>query len=105
MALPEDLKKTITARLQSDYAFRFAMLSEAVEVLLADDLPTAKQVLRDYIDATIGFAELSAQTELPERTLVRMFSRAGNPRADHLFKVLSILQKTQGIQLSVDAAA
>jgi DNA-binding phage protein len=105
MALPEDLKRTIRARLQSDYAFRFAMLSEAIEVLLANDLPTAKQVLWDYIDATIGFAALSAETGMPEKMLMKMFSTAGNPRADHLFKVLAVLQKTQGIQLSVDAAA
>jgi DNA-binding phage protein len=105
MALPKNLKKTIRDRLQSDYAFRFALLSEAVEVLLADDLPTAKSVLHDYIEATIGFAELSAQSGLPQKSLVRMFGKSGNPRADHLFKVLSILQKSQGIQLSVEAAA
>jgi DNA-binding phage protein len=105
MALPKDLKKTIRARLQTDYAFRFALLSEAVEVLLTDDLPTAKSVLHDYIDATIGFGELSAQTGLSERSLVRMFSKSGNPRADSLFKVLAVLQKSQGIQLAVNAAA
>ena len=104
MALPKDVKKTIRARLQSDYAFRFALLSEAVEVLLADDLPTAKSVLRDYIDATIGFQALSDQTGLPEKSLMRMFSKSGNPRADNLFKVLAVLQKSQGIQLSVEAA-
>jgi hypothetical protein len=104
MGLPKDLQKTIRARLQSDYAFRFALLSEAVEVLLADDLPTAKSVLRDYIDATIGFDELSAQTGLSPRSLMRMFGRTSNPRADHLFKVLAVLQKSQGIQLSVEAA-
>ena len=92
MALPKDVKKTIRARLQSDYAFRFALLSEAVEVL------------RDYIDATIGFQALSDQTGLPEKSLMRMFSKSGNPRADNLFKVLAVLQKSQGIQLSVEAA-
>jgi DNA-binding phage protein len=105
MALPKDLKRTIRARLQSDYAFRFALLSEAVEVLLANDLPTAKSVLHDYIDATIGFQELSAQTGLSPRSLMRMFGKTSNPRADHLFKVLAVLQKSQGIQLSVEAAA
>lgn len=104
MALPKDLKKTIRARLQSDYAFRFALLSEAVEVLLTNDLETAKSVLRDYISATIGFQQLSEQTGLSQRSLMRMFSKAGNPRADELFKVLATLQKSQGIQLAVNAA-
>jgi DNA-binding phage protein len=105
MALPKDLKKNIRARLQSDHAFRFALLSEAVEVLLGDDLPTAKSVLHDYIEATIGFRELSERTGISERGLMRMFGKAGNPRADQLFKVLATLQRYQGIQLSVDAAA
>jgi len=104
MALPKDLQKTIRARLQSDYAFRFALLSEAVEVLLADDLPTAKSVLRDFIEATIGFEELSVQTGISARSLMRMFAKSSNPRADHLFRVLAVLQKSQGIQLSVEAA-
>jgi DNA-binding phage protein len=104
MALPKDIQKTIRARLQSDYAFRFALLSEAVEVLLADDLLTAKSVLHDYIDATIGYGELALQTGMAEKSLVRMFSKAGNPRAEGLFKVLAVLQRSQGIQLSVEAA-
>lgn len=105
MALPNDVKQTITARLQSDYAFRFALLSEAVEALLSNDLLTAKSVLWDYIDATIGFADLSVQTGLPEKDLMWMFSESGNPRADSLFNVLAVLQKRQGIHFAVDAAA
>ena len=105
MALQEDIKKTIRDRLQSDYAFRFALLSEAVEVLLMNDLSTAKSVLHDYIDATIGFTELSSQTGLPEKNLMWMFSEDGNPRADSLFNVLAVLQKSQGIQFAVNAAA
>jgi DNA-binding phage protein len=104
MALSKDVKKTIRARLQSDYAFRFALFSEAVEVLLSNDLDTAKSALNDYIEATIGFAELSAQTGFPEDTLIWMFSEAGNPRAGELFKVLSTLQTLQGFQLAVNAA-
>jgi DNA-binding phage protein len=105
MVLPNDVKNTIRARLQSDYAFRFALLSEAVEALLSNDLLTAKSVLWDYIDATIGFADLSSQTGLPEKSLMWMFSENGNPRATSLFKVLAVLQQPQGIHLAVDAAA
>ena len=105
MALSKDVKQSIRARLQSDYAFRFALLSEAVEALLSNDLLTAKSVLWDYIDATIGFADLSTQCGLSERDLRWMFSASGNPRAASLFNVLSVLQKVQGIHFAVDAAA
>ncbi|MDB5522736.1 MAG: transcriptional regulator [Rhizobium sp.] len=105
MALPKDLKETIRARIRNDESFRFALLSEAVEVLLTGDLATAKSVLRDYIEATIGFKKLSTQTGLSPKSLMRMFSPAGDPRAAHIFQVISILQKSEGIQLAVSAAA
>lgn len=105
MALPKDVTRTIRARLQSDYAFRSALLSQAVEALLSNDLLTAKSVLWNYIDATIGFAELSVRAGLSEKNLLWMFSDNGNPRADSLFKVLAALQKSQGIHFAVDAAA
>ena len=55
MALTKDFKDTIQARAQRDPAFRKALLQEGVECLLAGDVDTGKAVLRDYINATIGF--------------------------------------------------
>ncbi|MBL0370756.1 transcriptional regulator [Rhizobium sp. KVB221] len=105
MTLTKEIKKTIRARIQSDEAFRLALLSKAVEVLLSGDLETAKGVLWDYIEATIGFEDLSLQSGLSERSLKHMFSDAGNPSANHIFKVINILQKSDGIHLAVSAAA
>ena len=59
MALTKDFKDTIQARAQRDPAFRKALLQEGVECLLAGDVDTGKAVLRDYINATIGFEGLS----------------------------------------------
>jgi hypothetical protein len=59
MALTKDFKDTIQARAQRDPAFRKALLQEGVECLLTVDVATGKVVLRDYINATIGFEELS----------------------------------------------
>jgi len=105
MTITRDFKETIKARAQADPAFRSALLSEAIEVLLADDLQTGKSVLRDYINATIGFEALAIQSGLNAKSLMRMFSKSGNPRADNLFKVIAALQKSEGIQLAVSAAA
>ena len=58
MALTKDFKGTIRARAQRDPAFRKALLQEGVECLLAGDIDTGEAVLRDYINATIGFEEL-----------------------------------------------
>jgi hypothetical protein len=63
MALTRDLKETIQARVERDPAFREALLKEGVECLLSGYVETGKAVLRNYINATIGSAELRSFTE------------------------------------------
>ena len=60
MALTRDFKRTIQARAARDPAFRGELLSEGIQSLLAGDVDTGKTVLRDYINATVGFEELGA---------------------------------------------
>lgn len=103
MALTKDFKKTILARAQRDPAFRKALLQEGVECLLAGDIDTGKAVLRDYINATIGFEELSQVFDKSSKSLMRMFGPKGNPLASNLFAVISYLQKQEGIHLEVKA--
>lgn len=105
MALTRDFKLTFKARVERDAAFRSALLREVVELFLAGDVETAKGLLRDYINATVGFAALSETTGIPAKSLMRMFGKTGNPRAENLFAVLSVLQQATGVQLEVRAAA
>ncbi len=58
MALTREFKETIQARVERDPAFREALLKEGVECLLSGDVETGKTVLRDCINATIGFDAL-----------------------------------------------
>ncbi len=103
MALTRDFKLTIQERAQRDGAFRKALLREGIECLLAGDVETGKVVLRDYINATVGFEKLSTKTRIPSKSLIRMFGPAGNPQARNLFEILAYLQKAEGIRLSVKA--
>ena len=103
MALTKDFKDTIQARAQRDPAFRKALLQEGVERLLADDVDTGKVVLRDYINATIGFGELSRVCGKSSKSLMRMFGPKGNPQASNLFAVIHYLQEQEGIHLEVKA--
>ena len=103
MALTRDFKETIQARAHDDPAFRKAMLQEGVECLLAGDIGTGKAVLRDYINATIGFEELSQVFDKSSKSLMRMFGPKGNPQANNLFAVISHLQEQEGIHLEVKA--
>jgi len=103
MALTKDFKHTIQARAQRDSAFRKALLQEGVESLLAGDVDAGKAVLRDYINATIGFEVLSRVFEKSSKSLMRMFGPKGNPQAGNLFALISYLQEQEGIQLEVKA--
>jgi DNA-binding phage protein len=104
MPLTRDFKETIKARASRDVAFREALLSEAVELFLAGDTGLGKDVMRDYINATVGFEALAKETNTGPKTLMRMFSKQGNPTASKLFAVISHLQKATGVHLAVKAA-
>jgi DNA-binding phage protein len=101
MALTKDFKETVRARAQRDPDFRAALLIEAAEQLLAGDLETGKAVLRDYINATVGFERLARETGMPAKSLMRMLGSKGNPRASNLLAVLGNLQRISGIHLAV----
>ena len=103
MALTRDFKETVKNRAQRDPAFREELLSEGVECLLIGDVDTGKILLRDYINATIGFEELGSLTNKSPKSLMRMFGPSGNPQARNLFDVISFIQIHEGIKLKVQA--
>ncbi|ADE16976.1 conserved hypothetical protein (plasmid) [Nitrosococcus halophilus Nc 4] len=104
MVLTRDFKETIQARVARDPAFRKALLKEGVEALLSGDMTTGKAVLRDYINATVGFETLSAETRIPSKSLMRMFGPKGNPNARNLFQVLGYLQQREGVRFEIRAS-
>ena len=101
MPLTRDFKETIRARIERDPAFRDELLREGVECLLSGDLETGKAILRDYINATIGFERLSHLAHKPSKSLMRMLGPNGNPQARNLFEVIALLQKTGGLCLKL----
>jgi DNA-binding phage protein len=101
MALTRDFKETVKARAERDVAFREALLTEAVELLIAGDLDVGKALLRDYINATVGFEKLAKATGTPSKSLMRMLGPKGNPRASNLLTLLGKLQRVSGVHLAV----
>ncbi len=72
-----------------------------MECLLAGEFETAKAILRDYVNATVGFQKLSDLTHRPAKSLMRMLSPKGNPQARGLFEVIGRLQEQEGLALRV----
>ena len=103
MSLTRDFKETIQARMQRDPAFREELLKEGVDCLLSGDVDTGKAVLRDYINATIGFPELGVMTDKSPKSLMRMFGPNGNPQARNLFEIIGYLQELEGLHFRVQA--
>ncbi len=60
MPLTRDFKESIKERAQSDPAFRVGLLTEAAKCLLNNEVAVAKTLLRDYVNATIGFQKLGS---------------------------------------------
>jgi len=104
MALTRDFKQTIQARVRRDPAFRKALLREGVERFLSGDVETGKSVLRDYINATIGFADLAEATDHSPKSLMRMLSPSGNPQARNLFEIVEFLQRRERVRFKIATA-
>ncbi|MCP4266008.1 MAG: transcriptional regulator [Candidatus Brocadiaceae bacterium] len=103
MALTKSFKDTIQARALREPEFREGLLKESIECLLSGDTATGKIMLRDYINATVGFEELAELTGKSSKSLMRMFGPNGNPRANNLFSIIGMLQDKEGIHLEVHA--
>ncbi len=88
---------------RADSKFRKELLREGVECMVSGDTVTAKTILRDYINATVGFAEVAEATHIPSKSLMRMLGPTGNPRADNLFEIVSFLQNREGVRFHVKA--
>jgi DNA-binding phage protein len=101
MALTREFKDTVQARIVRDRKYRKELLREGVECFLAGDLDTGKAILRDYINATIGFEELSRRTRRPAKSLMRMLGPNGNPQARNLFDVIRHLQRAEGLHFEL----
>src|SRR5208337_4470258 len=75
MALTRDFKQTIAERLQRDPDFARALLDEAATLFLNGEPDTARVILRDLVNATIGFEALATATAKPAKSLHRTRSK------------------------------
>jgi DNA-binding phage protein len=103
MALTRSFKETVQARATNDAAFRQALFQEAIQLLLVGEIGAGRSILRDYINATMGFEALAQITQTPPKSLMRMFGPNGNPTVANLFAVINALQNRTGVHLEVRA--
>ena len=102
MALTRDFKKTVVARVERDPGFARALLDEAATLFLHDEPETARLVLRDLVNATLGFEQLARLTDLPSKSLHRMLSPRGNPSMDNLAAIFGAVGSCLKVDLKVE---
>ncbi|MAM56298.1 MAG: transcriptional regulator [Salinicola sp.] len=105
MALTRDFKTKIAARVENDPAFAKAMLDEAVTLFLNGEPDCARVMLRDLVNATVGFEALAEETGRPSKSLHRMLSSSGNPGMDNLAAILGAVRKALKVNLEVHAVS
>jgi DNA-binding phage protein len=86
MALTRDFKDTVVARVRRDPKFARALLDESATLFLNGEPEAARLLLRDLVNATVGFEALA-------KSLHRMLSRSGNPSMDNLAAIFDAVRQ------------
>ena len=105
MALTREFKDTVAVRAQRDPRFREALFIEAINAYLAGETDVGKAVLRDLVNATVGFEELAIELHKLSKSLHRMLAPRGNPSTENFFGIVKALQKKTRVRLRVTAKA
>ena len=105
MALTRDFKQTVVERVERDPAFAQALLDEAATLFLNGEPELARAILRDLINATIGFEQLAALTAKPSKSLHRMLSPTGNPSMDNLAAIFHALRERMNVSLEAHSVS
>lgn len=101
MALTRDYKQTAAERMRRDPAFAEALVDEAVTLFLNGEPETARLILRDLVNATIGFETLAVATAKPSKSLHRMLSPRGNPSMDNLAAIFDAVRQLLHVAIEV----
>ena len=105
MALTRDFKQTVAERVNREPEFARALLDEAATLFLNGEPETARLILRDLVNATIGFEQLATMTARPSKSLHRMLSAAGNPSMDNLAAIFQVMRTCLDLNLEAHSVA
>ena len=70
-------------------------------LFLNDGPDVARLVLRNLVNATIGFEALAVEVGKPSKSLHRMLSARGKPTMDNLTRIIGILRQQLGLEIQV----
>ena len=94
MTMSREFRETVAVRVREDPTYVQALLGEAVQLFVDGEPETAKLVLRDLVNVTVGFEALAADVRRPAKSLHRMLSASGNPTMSNLSAIFAALQRS-----------
>jgi DNA-binding phage protein len=103
MALTRDFKHTVVERVRRDPRFARSLLDEAATLFLNGDPEPARLLLRDLVNATVGFETLAKMTNKPAKSLHRMLSKHGNPSMDNLAVIFGAVRQRMKVGLKAQS--
>jgi DNA-binding phage protein len=101
MTLTRSFKQTVVERASRDPDFAKALLDEAATLFLNEEPDAARLILRDLVNATIGFENLAELTNKPSKSLHRMLSPKGNPSMDNLSTIFGAIRNWLNVSFDV----
>lgn len=103
VALTRNFTEAIKERAARDPAFARAMLDDAATTFLNGEPQIARLILRDLVNASVGFEQLAAETNRPSKSLHRMLSAQGNPSMDNVAAIFGAVRKRLGLTFEAHA--
>jgi DNA-binding phage protein len=103
MTLTQNFRQTVAERVERDPAFAKALFDEAATLFLNGEPDTARLILRDLVNATVGFETLGQLTDKPSKSLHRMLSSKGNPSMNNLAVIFGALRDRLRVDIKVHA--
>ena len=99
--ITSDYTKTVQYRLNIDPEFAAHLFDEAIALFLNNEPDTARLMLRELVNATVGFEDLAEKIQKPSKSLHRMLSLNGNPTMDNFTKIIAELRKILNVNFDI----
>ena len=90
--MTRDFKETMAARVRNDPTFAQALLDEALTLFVNGEPESAKLILRDLVNATVGFEALAEAIHKPAKSVHRMLSKSGNSTISNISAVFAAIK-------------
>ncbi|MEM8505808.1 MAG: transcriptional regulator [Cyanobacteria bacterium P01_D01_bin.1] len=90
--LTRNVEETFLERVYREPELVVDMLAEAISLFVNGESDISRLMLRDIVNATMGFEQLAIKIGRPSKSLHRMLSQKGNPTMDNLVAIIGALR-------------